>query len=579
MTQRTQASPLKWYTDQRYLHKNGLTNHEPYIDPVPQNQIPPFKFPREATGNSIIYFRLTNCATGVQTDITAEINQAGLTVQGFTNYDLIVYPATVKILGVAIPLGTYTAEMSDGITVWYSEEFTMVDDIGKFIEIEYCNRSAILYSGGRFDYQGGYRNRVFLNSRIGKPNYPTKAEAEERQARELYSEQISWKEYQFQVLVPEHVIDTLRSIWLHDEKTIRFEGIEYNAEKFEMSDPIWQESGLAIVDFTFITDTYIVKVASDTSEENHCVITPGSCVDVDQTAKDLLVVGSPAYLDFEYTDKDGATQSLQTGDYILAANVGGDTNLEQFNGTGYTSVLSLANNVVYEEAADIYYVNKGIGTGYVKPVIFEFTGGVATGYTLPNSINEIWYIRSDFNEFYYGTYSQAEIEAGVALTLPTDAIFLFLKVGTPLCGNFYRSASKKIIGVTTGCDIEIQGYYAGPSEAAADGVTADQYYGLAQVNVFGWPYGLVMQMAPTTTYDNDTDAGAGGVADDDCYAVSAGNDYDMTQFAVKVKNPGTTYLSNDDAGTNGIAFDEQYALGLGNEYSVPFEGFLIIRKF
>lgn len=589
MRDRTQASPLKWYTNIKYQLQNlslggvSLANGT-YVDPVPVNQIPPFQFPRNKTGNEIIWFRIHNCETGVVDDITAEIKESGLSLRQYTNYDMIVYPASVKFVGINVGAGTYYATMSDGVTTWYSETFTMDLKIEHKVEIEYCNKSSIFYPNGgsptgEMDYSSGYRNRIYLDTQIGQPRYPNSNEVVERQARRYPKQRVSYKEYTMLAQVPEHVIDTLRLVWLHDEITIRENGRTYEVVDFDIpNDPEWK-GPLAQIEIVFITDVYVTKVAS--GSEDSCTITPGSCIATQRTVKDLLVKGSDQYNDHEYTDSNGATQDLEDGDYILSNNAlsGGVTTIEQFDGSSYVAVVSFIGSVVYNESNGAYYFYPSISEGYILPQITDYTAGTLTGKSLPGVINEIWSRSTTGEDIFVAAYPTPDIESGVAISPPSNSQFLFLRVGSVLCGSFYDSVLFSIEAPSVGCDIVIKGTFESPFEAAAAGLVADDYYILSADNVFGWPWGLVMQFAPTTTYASDSAATSGGVSDDDCYSMANLNLYDMSENAVKVLNPSTTYTGNADAGSNGVDFDGQYALSNGNDYSVPFEGFLMIRKF
>lgn len=581
MTQRTQNSPLKWYTNSKYQRDNLPYTQTVYVDPVPLNQIPPFKFPREKTGNQAIYFRLHNCSTGVVIDITAEIKEAGLGLQEYAEYDLLYYPARTRFIGVALAYGTYYCTMSDGPNIWTSEKFTMVDGIDRLMKIEWCNREDIEYKNGRLNYSGGYRNTIYLNSALGKPIYPTKKEAEARQGRNFYTEKIYWKEYQFSVVIPEHVMDTMRTIDAHDIVTLTDNGQEYEVEELIFTDPSWNKVGdLAEVDFKIITDTFITKTASGLTD--NCSIVPGTCIDKNQTAVALLVKNSDLYLDHQYIDKNGATQNLVSGNYVLISNLGTSgtpITLEQFNGSGYTGVISLPGNVVYNSATNHYYENEGILVGYKLPYIVSYTTGVLTAMSLDGTINEVWARFADLSEIFLGAFSSTVLEAGQAITVPSGATALFLKVGSVLCGNFYQSALFSVAAEVVGCNIIIKGEFTGPVQAAENGLVSGDYYILSNDNVYGWQYGQVMRLDPATTYNSDAAATTGGVADDDCYSVGASNLYDMSAHAVKVLNPSTTYDSNADAAANGVAIGEQYATSLTHISGTPFEGFLIIRKF
>lgn len=229
---------------------------------APNSKLLPFQINREHIANAISTALLINFETGASINILSELTGAGLHIKQFVSdgYDLIVNPSALIFPILQITDGKYYLQIGDGINTWYSEVFTVVTDLSKYLKIEYWDSGQIAYTGGHIDYTNPYKNYCYLQTEIGKPEYPFEEEAQQRDGYIFIEKQISEKKYKFEFLAPEYLCDALRVVRMHDYINIYFKGKKYSVENI-IFDPKWREQGnLAVMEVEFECDTIIKKI-------------------------------------------------------------------------------------------------------------------------------------------------------------------------------------------------------------------------------------------------------------------------------------------------------------------------------
>jgi hypothetical protein len=196
-------------------------------------------------------------------DITASMIETGLQIISFTSlgYDVIVYYGLLPILQNQL-IGQYYAVMTDGVETWYSEVWTAIEDVQSYLKLEWYNKENVAFDGGQIVYeQTYYRNYLYLDAEIGKPEYKFEEEGEERDGYFFPEKQISEKVYKSVVLAPEFLCDCMRLILMADYVRITDKfGRVYNCDTFLIT-PEWQVQGdLASVEMEFQTDTVVKKI-------------------------------------------------------------------------------------------------------------------------------------------------------------------------------------------------------------------------------------------------------------------------------------------------------------------------------
>ena len=261
MTPNNNLSPFPWYDDiskQNHRRDYAFGNIFPLI--TPNNRLLPFQLRRDSRSASVTSVILRNIAGRQMYDITDAIKETGLTIRSFDGYDLIIYPGNIP-MAISMRDGYYYAEMSDGVETWYSEVFDVVGQLDDFMKIEWWDEEPLYYSGGHIEYsKGTYKNKVYLCTQVGKPDYDFEEEGEERDGYFFPEKQVSEKIYKFVFIAPEYLCDAMRIIRMSDHVEITSRGETYVADSFLMT-PSWQDQGdLAAVDVEFETDTVIKKI-------------------------------------------------------------------------------------------------------------------------------------------------------------------------------------------------------------------------------------------------------------------------------------------------------------------------------
>ena len=244
-------------------HRRGYAYGAIYPIYVPQGMFVPFQICRNTRVNGISYVRLFK-ADGTQVaTITSEMNDAGLMIKRYQSYgyDTIIFPAIVP-MQVMNEIGQYYISISDGVQVWYSDIFTVVDKIDDYLKIDWYCEEDMYYRGGVITYtEPKFINTLYLEAQLGKPEYPFTEESEERDGLLFPVKQYTEKTYKFSCLASEAMCDVMRLIRMADYiRVTDGYGNEYQADQFLFT-PTWQTQGdLAGVECEFQTATIFKNI-------------------------------------------------------------------------------------------------------------------------------------------------------------------------------------------------------------------------------------------------------------------------------------------------------------------------------
>lgn len=198
-------------------------------------------------------------------DFTQAILDAGIAVKPFASlgYDVIVFGGQTPVF-TQFANGQYYATISDGTQTWYSEMFTVVNDIEPYLKIEWWDVEDFVMDAGTivYKYANGtqFRNILYLQTDIAKPEYEFEEESEERDGYTFPIKQISKKTFHFSFLASEYLLDVMRFIRLSDYAVITYKGQRYSVDSFMLS-PEWEDYGdIASVDAEFTTATVAKKI-------------------------------------------------------------------------------------------------------------------------------------------------------------------------------------------------------------------------------------------------------------------------------------------------------------------------------
>lgn len=223
----------------------------------------PFQILRpHRVGNTITLFEVYTAEGTFIGDYTTEINNMGITVKPFAalGYDVIVFAGQLPVFPSMLN-GQYYAVLSDGTDTWYSEVFTVVNDIQPYLKIEWWDVEDFTMDAGTVVYADPqFANVLYLQADLAKPEYTFEEEGENRDGYFFPIKQISEKRYRFSFLASEYLLDVMRLIRMADYVRITKNGQVYYPDTFLIT-PEWENEGdVAAVDAVFETDTVAKKI-------------------------------------------------------------------------------------------------------------------------------------------------------------------------------------------------------------------------------------------------------------------------------------------------------------------------------
>lgn len=257
-------SVLPWYTsiEQQNARKWWVYGHV-YPLFTPAGYVLPFQI-TVARNATISFIRLFDANTGRMIDggVKTKMQNTGLTRKTFTNfgYDVIVYPGTLPLFNTMENGRYYFFAVIGGVEL-YSEIFTVVNDIQPYLKITWWDVSDFVMDAGIIVYTNPlFKNVLYLQSDIAKPEYPFEEEGETRDGYFFPTKQISEKRYRFNFLASEYLLDVMRFIRMADFAEIEYHGQRYSLDTFLIT-PEWEDNGdVAAVEAVFDTATVAKKI-------------------------------------------------------------------------------------------------------------------------------------------------------------------------------------------------------------------------------------------------------------------------------------------------------------------------------
>lgn len=264
MIQNNNISVLPFYTSiDEQNHRKSYAYGKIYPLFAPADMLLPFQIIRNTRANDVTSVVLYE-KTGKQVaDITTNMKETGLQIVRFQSlrYDVILYPSILPM-----PLnqldGIYYMTLSDGVQTWYSEMFTVVQDVSAYLKIQWWDIENLVFDAGQIVYtEPNYKNTLYLCTELGKPEYEFEEDGEERDGYFFPEKQISVKTYKCTILAPEYLCDVMRFIRMADYIHITDKyGREYDCDTFLIT-PKWETQGdLASVEIEFKTNTVVKKI-------------------------------------------------------------------------------------------------------------------------------------------------------------------------------------------------------------------------------------------------------------------------------------------------------------------------------
>ena len=432
-------TPLRFYESiEEQNHRREWA--ERIVPLIVQNGfIPPFQFVKPKTGGAVTEMQLVFFPTPVQQNILTDMNNTGLTVEQFPDFDIVQYLGTVGFSSSqSFDDRAYYLKMKIDNKYYYSEVFTMCSDVSRFIRIEYWHNENFTFGNGLIQYEYPYKSRIYIDSDIAKPSYQYEERVSRRQGRNYPREQVSYKLHRFEFLTAEYIIEAIRSIRLHDNVEIYYAGQTYEVDEFLMESPEWVDGNIAQVICEFQTDTVLVK-AGRGIEDTEYINDDGTCFVPDEVLLGYVVEGSSDWTNGEYTDRNGNTVTLVNNDKVLVEQLSGDLGIATWNGSLFVfDVYPLVAYTVYVTSINKYYLADQVSTFVNSPIITSATVSVVSGITFPGSWLEV-YVQDGAIWVKTGQGSASAFEgAGIAYnSLNSD--YVKVVASTVACPNRWES--------------------------------------------------------------------------------------------------------------------------------------------
>ncbi len=432
---------LAWYdTKQKQDHRRWWNYNGAFPIISEFSHIPAFQLVRNKTGAAINVLSLVKLDDDTEQNILSSAQSSGLEVAEFDHYDLVIYPDLLPLDITNLELGIYYLKMSDGANTWYSEVFSMCIDTSNLIKIEYWHNEDFKYSNGHIRYNAPFKNKVFIGSDIGKPSYEYEEQVVKNDGYNFPINQISFKKFKFNTILPEFLIDAIRVIGLHDNIEISYSGRCYEVDEFLMDSPKWEDRGdIANVEFEFRTDT-VVSISGRGSIGVDYEPQAGSCVVHLHSCVAMIEEGTDNYTNFTYTNSStGQVANLQDGDKVIITLLTGDIQVFTYNASSYSVQATPNGSVIYTLNEDLYF--SGIGSNKIKlPYIqgYSTSQGLLLALSLQGALHYIYSVSGGV-ETLIGTYTAAQIDSNVEIEYDPSFEFFRMKVASLNCGVFQTS--------------------------------------------------------------------------------------------------------------------------------------------
>ena len=183
MIQNNNTSVLPWYTSiNEQNHRKSYAYGAIYPLFATANRLLPFQIIRNTRSNNVTSVMLYDKTGKLIANITTYMRDTGLQIVRFQTlgYDVILYPSILPI-----PLnqldGIYYMTLSDGVQTWYSEMFTVVQDVSGYLKIQWWDVENLVFDAGQIVYKNpDFKNMLYLCTELGKPDYEFEEDGEKR---------------------------------------------------------------------------------------------------------------------------------------------------------------------------------------------------------------------------------------------------------------------------------------------------------------------------------------------------------------------------------------------------------------
>lgn len=259
MIQRINYSAIGIYDDEsKRNHRYSYVYGQVYPMIMPLDKLLPFQISLPTTARFMDSFKLVKVSDNSEIDIIAAVAAGGLSVRGAGDFNIVEYSGLTS-LGTGLGIGQYYFTFEIGGVKYWSDIFVWTDDLDELIKVEFWHGGDIPFEGGMIQYRSPFKSRLYLPSKVGKPTYPFEETVQKRNGLDFPIQGITYKQFRFDLVAAEYLLDFLRLIPLHDFVEIEEGGRLHKVDKFLMNDPQWTDFGdVAEVLCEFRTNTVVV---------------------------------------------------------------------------------------------------------------------------------------------------------------------------------------------------------------------------------------------------------------------------------------------------------------------------------
>lgn len=259
MTQNNNLSVLPFYASiDEQNHRRSYAYGAIYPLYTPIGKVPPFQI-IVANGSSVGSITLYTAEGESKGTVTMNVSS-----KSFTDYTILYWTGTGAVSAISAE-GQYYLAMTVGSSTIYSDIFTVVGNISPYTKVEWYDFDDLVMEGCRIVYDLGnnqyFKNFVYLNTELGKPEYEFEEEGETRDGLFFPEKMISEKTYKMTFLASEYLCDVMRFVRMSDKVTVTDKyGRTYQCDTFLIT-PKWETQGdLASVDVEFQTNVVAKRI-------------------------------------------------------------------------------------------------------------------------------------------------------------------------------------------------------------------------------------------------------------------------------------------------------------------------------
>lgn len=258
------TTPLAFYdTLDRQSHRLGYAYGGVYSLICSITKLLPFQIIVDNAFPSVTAVILRDIHGASVRNMTSHFSATELKRVSYGTYDVLVYLGATAV-SPALAEGLYYLEIQTTTANLYSEVFNAVRSIqaAEVVGITYWDNEDFIFqhTAGRLAYSDNYRNKLYLPTKLAKPDYKIEEVVEDRDGFKFVEKQIQKKVFKFSFLATEYMCDVVSIIGMHDNIIINHNNRVYAVYDILFT-PTWTDDGfLANVDAEFTTDAVIKKI-------------------------------------------------------------------------------------------------------------------------------------------------------------------------------------------------------------------------------------------------------------------------------------------------------------------------------